>query len=57
MELCDQSGPLLPVNPLTGELIGCPGVVVAEEPAAAAVVTPQRPRNRIPPGGYSTPLW
>lgn len=43
-----------PVNPLTGELIGCPGVIVAEPLA----VTPQRPKSgRVPPGGFSTPLW
>merc|ERR1712122_130880 len=38
------------VNPLTGELIGCPGVVIPEE-------KPARSTTRVPPGGYTTPLW
>jgi hypothetical protein len=42
------------VNPLTGELIGCPGVIVSDEPIT---VTPQRPKGRVPPGGFTTPLW
>merc|ERR1711974_293326 len=41
------------VNPLTGQLIGCPGVVVPEE--KKPVVTNRA--TRVPPGGYSTPLW
>merc|ERR1711997_1386301 len=42
------------VNPLTGELIGCPGVVVPTEEEKKPVV---RSPTRVPPGGYSTPLW
>ena len=41
------------VNPLTGDLIGVAGPIVpVEEPRPVA-----RPSNRIPPGGYTTPLW
>lgn len=47
----------LSVNPLTGELVGCPGVIVSE-PAPVAAATPQRQKTgRVPPGGFSTPLW
>merc|ERR1711981_1117382 len=42
------------VNPLTGELIGCPGVVVPTADEKKPVV---RSATRVPPGGYSTPLW
>eukprot|EP00093_Oithona_nana_P007142 07142.XXX_174017_181369_1 [CDS] Oithona nana genome sequencing. len=38
------------VNPLTGELVGCPGVIIPEE-------KPVRSTTRVPPGGYTTPLW
>ena len=41
------------VNPLTGELIGCPGAFVPEEPKMVA----PRSNTRVPPGGYTTPLW
>merc|ERR1711902_60968 len=45
------------VNPLTGELIGCPGVVVPA-PQEQGFVTPKpRIATRVPPGGYTTPLW
>lgn len=42
---------------MTGELIGMPGVVVSDEPVATPISTPARPRTRVPPGGFSTPLW
>ena len=41
------------VNPLTGELIGCPGVSAPIEEKPVVV----RSNTRVPPGGYSTPLW
>merc|ERR1719266_2631394 len=45
------------VNPLTGELVGCPGVVVPA-PQEQGFVTPKpRIATRVPPGGFSTPLW
>merc|ERR1711874_469034 len=45
------------VNPLTGQLIGCPGVVVPA-PQEQGFVTPKpRIATRVPPGGYTTPLW
>jgi hypothetical protein len=43
------------VNPLTGEMIGSPGSFIPEEkPVPYAERTPG---TRIPPGGYTTPLW
>merc|ERR1712004_496291 len=46
-----QRKPFKPsVNPLTGELVGCPGVIIPEE-------KPVRSTTRVPPGGYTTPLW
>lgn len=51
------------VNPLTGELIGNFGYGVEakddegdQSVPAAAQVTPVK-SSRVPPGGYSTPLW
>merc|ERR1711981_1113703 len=45
------------VNPLTGELIGCPGVIIPA-PQEQGFVTPKpRIATRVPPGGYTTPLW
>jgi hypothetical protein len=44
------------VNPVTGELIGQPGQFFTpgrDETPPQAV----KRSNRIPPGGYSTPLW
>jgi len=41
------------VNPLTGEMIGSPGMFVQEEKP----VVQRTPGSRVPPGGYSTPLW
>jgi len=42
-------------NPLTGEMIGSPGSFIPEEkPVPYAERTPG---TRIPPGGYTTPLW
>ena len=41
------------VNPLTGEMIGSPGIFVPED---KPVVRPT-PGSRVPPGGYTTPLW
>ena len=46
---------LISVNPLTGEMIGSPGSFIPEEkPVPYAERTPG---TRIPPGGYTTPLW
>merc|ERR1712223_387190 len=41
------------VNPLTGEMIGSPGMFVQEDKP----VVQRTPGARVPPGGYSTPLW
>jgi len=41
------------VNPLTGEIIGTPGSFIPDEQP----VVQRTPGSRIPPGGYSTPLW
>ena len=56
--MCFHSIPIsFSVNPLTGELIGCPGVVVPA-PQEQGFVTPKpRIATRVPPGGYTTPLW
>ena len=41
------------VNPLTGELIGCPGAFVPDDTPKKA----PKSSTRVPPGGYTTPLW
>jgi hypothetical protein len=47
------------VNPVTGEEIGQPGQFFTpqREHAPPQPVSQDRLKNRIPPGGFSTPLW
>ena len=48
------------VNPVTGEEIGQPGQFYTpprEHAAPQSVGTQERLKNRIPPGGFSSPLW
>ena len=49
------------VNPLTGELVGVFGAEVVKEAASmdqtdSTQNTPVK-SGRVPPGGYSSPLW
>merc|ERR1712110_115147 len=47
------------VNPVTGEAIGQPGQFFTpeREHAPPKAVSQERLKNRIPPGGFSSPLW
>jgi len=48
------------VNPVTGEAIGQPGQFFTPEREHAppqSVGSQERLKNRIPPGGFSSPLW
>lgn len=47
------------VNPVTGEVIGTPGTFFTpeREHAPPQPVSQERLKNRVPPGGFSSPLW
>ena len=44
------------VNPVTGEVIGQPGTFFTPG-RDSTPAQPVKRSNRIPPGGFSTPLW
>ena len=50
------------VNPVTGEEIGQPGQFYTPPrehaaPSPQSIGSQERFKNRIPPGGFSSPLW